>query len=111
MNKYSWQLLIAITLNLLRYVAVGSEHLVTKLKTSQTTWNTLDKQFPKSNRVRRLKGMLLEAQGKWGQADSLYREILVADPTDSVSNLIALLSHFLFHLSPHSFLSAWRLYF
>lgn len=47
----------------------------------------LNAQFPNSVRVRRLRGMLLEAQGKWKEADFLYRQILEQDPTDSVRNI------------------------
>lgn len=44
----------------------------------------LQNQFHSSTRVNRLKGMLLEAQGKWREANELYTNILKDDPTDSV---------------------------
>lgn len=44
----------------------------------------LHNQFQDSTRVRRLKGMLFEAQGKWKEADILYRQILEIDPTDTL---------------------------
>jgi tetratricopeptide (TPR) repeat protein len=45
----------------------------------------LNAQFQNSNRVKRLSGMLLEAQGKLKEADHLYRQIISEDPTDSLT--------------------------
>jgi len=47
----------------------------------------LDRQFPASTsmRVGRLKGMLLEAECKFTEADAAYRAIVTNDPTDSIS--------------------------
>jgi len=46
--------------------------------------NKLNKQFPQSLRVQRLKGMLLEAEGRWKEADIIYRQMLELDPTDAM---------------------------
>ncbi|KAL3889788.1 hypothetical protein ACJMK2_002116 [Sinanodonta woodiana] len=41
----------------------------------------LNANFPRSNRVKRLTGMLLEAEGEYEEAFNLYSEILKDDPT------------------------------
>ena len=42
-------------------------------------------QFPGSVRVERLRGMILEAQGEWGRADTLYKKILEEDETNQAA--------------------------
>ncbi|OQR90687.1 hypothetical protein ACHHYP_05324 [Achlya hypogyna] len=42
----------------------------------------LKKKFPESSRVLRLEGMIMEAQGKYAQADALYKEILAKNPAN-----------------------------
>eukprot|EP01111_Echinosteliopsis_oligospora_P011709 TRINITY_DN3923_c0_g1_i1.p1 TRINITY_DN3923_c0_g1~~TRINITY_DN3923_c0_g1_i1.p1 ORF type:complete len:291 (+),score=65.12 TRINITY_DN3923_c0_g1_i1:58-930(+) len=47
--------------------------------------NKIAQQFPKSARVKRMRGMFFEAQGMWKEADVLYREILASDPSDFIT--------------------------
>ncbi|OQR90052.1 hypothetical protein THRCLA_09446 [Thraustotheca clavata] len=42
----------------------------------------LKNKFPESSRVLRLEGMLMEAQGKYAQADALYKDILTKNPAN-----------------------------
>jgi len=45
----------------------------------------LNNQFKNSARVQRLRGMIMEAEGKLKEADQLYRQLVENDPTDSLS--------------------------
>jgi uncharacterized protein YozE (UPF0346 family) len=52
------------------------------LVTAESTIQILDKQFPKSSRVGKLKGMLLEAQGHYTQALAEYDALIKEDCTN-----------------------------
>ena len=45
----------------------------------------LTAQFPASQRVRRLEGMLHEARGEWMEARGVYEEILQVDPANAIA--------------------------
>jgi len=45
----------------------------------------LNETFPKSLRVKRLKGLNFEAREKWDEAEAIYQEILQNDPSDCLA--------------------------
>ncbi|KDO28497.1 hypothetical protein SPRG_06736 [Saprolegnia parasitica CBS 223.65] len=47
-----------------------------------STFLALKNKFPDSSRVLRLEGMIFEAQGKYAQADALYKDILAKNPAN-----------------------------
>eukprot|EP00026_Physarum_polycephalum_P014398 Phypoly_transcript_14907.p1 GENE.Phypoly_transcript_14907~~Phypoly_transcript_14907.p1 ORF type:complete len:310 (+),score=51.07 Phypoly_transcript_14907:39-932(+) len=55
-----------------------------RVELAQQYLTKLNSQFPTSTRVKRLRGMILEAQGKLKEADQLYRQIIETEPTDSL---------------------------
>ena len=56
------------------------------MRKSKKCFKNLDKRFPESPRVKILKGMKLEAEGKLDDALELYEEILKDDDANIVSN-------------------------
>eukprot|EP00033_Pygsuia_biforma_P000529 GCRY01000620.1.p1 GENE.GCRY01000620.1~~GCRY01000620.1.p1 ORF type:complete len:283 (+),score=75.98 GCRY01000620.1:751-1599(+) len=56
-----------------------------KLQEAQALLKMLHNKFPKSLRVKRLSGMVLEYQQSFGEAMRLYDDILKADPTNTAA--------------------------
>mmetsp|Transcript_1527 Transcript_1527/g.1608 ORF Transcript_1527/g.1608 Transcript_1527/m.1608 type:complete len:336 (+) Transcript_1527:14-1021(+) len=67
--------------NLREQIAIAAIEL-NDLTTAETVIEVLQRQFPKSIRVSRLQGMLLEAQEKYSEALEKYDTILKEDITD-----------------------------
>jgi tetratricopeptide (TPR) repeat protein len=54
------------------------------LETAESCHSKLKNQFPGSVRVQKLRGMILEASGKYSEAFKFYEAALEAEPTSSV---------------------------
>lgn len=53
-----------------------------RLQLAERCLEALEKQFPKSKRVMKLRGMLYEADGQYDLANRIYDELLEADPAN-----------------------------
>lgn len=53
-----------------------------RLQLAERCLEALEKQFPKSKRVMKLRGMLYEVQGRYDVASRIYDELLEADPAN-----------------------------
>lgn len=53
-----------------------------RLQVAERCLEALEKQFPKSKRVMKLRGMLYEADGQYDLANRIYDELLEADPAN-----------------------------
>jgi len=70
--------------------AIIEQVLLSAIEYRQKPWilycvDTLKKMFPKSNRVKRLLGIVREAMGEWDEALELYGDILEEFPEDLVT--------------------------
>jgi tetratricopeptide (TPR) repeat protein len=75
--------------------------------TAKTCITFLKKKFPKSGRVKRLDGLLLEADGKFEEASEVYEELLKENP----SNLLIMKRKVRYNYLPFTFLETVHKYF